>query len=436
MINRIIKNTYHLFGRTVTKLYYRLSDSFCIRMAPKRHRLALSRIKGKVQLKCVFLVLNESGWKYDYVFQKMLKSKRFDPIIVICPRTGWGKEYMMKKMNAAKVFYNNIKGYPTIVSYDEASGNYIDLRKELQPDIVFYCAPYRGTIEKRYFITNFPDILTVYVPYAFNSSSDYKSFQDELLHNLVWRYYAETNEHKQYSVLNARNHGRNVVVSGYPAIEVYLDQSYSPSFNDWKLKDTYLKRIIWAPHHTIERKGSVVYSCFLQYCDFMVEMAKKYSDTVQFVFKPHPLLRPKLERLWGKEKTDVYFEEWVEMPNTSYSEGNYVDLFLTSDAMIHDSGSFLAEYLYLNRPVMRTMNDCPIEGMYNPFAQKCIEVYYKAYSQGDIEAFIQQVIKGMDPMKEKRSAFVDKDLKPQGLPSEVILKDILDSIDNQILYRC
>jgi len=431
-----INNMYQLLRRTLAKLYHSIGDSFCILNAPMRHKLALSRIKGKALIKCVFLVQNASGWKYDYVFQKMLKSQRFDPIIFICPRPDWGKEYMMEKLNAAKVFYSNTKCYPTIVSFDEASGDYIDLKKQLHPDIIFYCVPYRNAIDKRYYITNFPDTLTVYVPYAFNSSSDYKSFQDELLHNLVWRYYAETNEHRQYSVDNARNKGRNVVVTGYPGIDSYLDQSYVPSFHDWKVADVSLKRIIWAPHHTIADTGTVIYSCFLQYCNFMVEMAQKYSDKVQFVFKPHPLLRPKLNGLWGKEKTEAYFEKWVEMSNTSYSEGNYVDLFLTSNAMIHDSGSFIAEYLYLNKPVMRTMNDCPIEVMYNPFAQKCIDNYYKAYSQEDIEAFIQQVINGDDPMKEKRWAFVKKDLLSQGSPSENILNDILDSIDNQILYRC
>lgn len=435
MTNRIINNTYHGFRNVFSKLYYSISDSLCIMNAPMYHKLALSRIKEKTQLKCVFLVLNESGWKYDYVFLKMLKNERFDPTIVICPGAGWGKEFMIEKMNAAKMFFSNIKGYPTIVSYDEVSGNFVDIRKELKPDIVFYCAPYRSTIDKRYFITNFLDTLTIYVPYAFNSSSDYKSFQDELLHNLVWRYYAETNEHKKYSVLNARNHGRNVVVSGYPAIEVYLDKNYIPSLCSWKLKDNYLKRIIWAPHHTIANTGTVIYSCFLRYCHFMVEMAEKYSDKVQIVFKPHPLLRPKLERLWGKEKTDVYFEKWIEMPNTSYCEGDYVDLFLTSDAMIHDSGSFIAEYLYVNKPVMRTMNECPIDVMYNPFAQKCLDNYYKAYSQEDIEAFIQQIINGEDSMKEKRWSFVKKYLLPQGLPSDNIISDILDSVDNQILYR-
>ena len=103
--------------------------------------------------------------------------------------------------------------------------------------------------------------------------------------------------------------------------------------------------------------------------------------------------------------------------------------------MIHDSGSFIAEYLYTNKPVMRTLNNVPLEKMYNPFAIKCLDQYYKAYNEQDIEQFIQNVINGVDPLKEQRTKFVNEVLMPNGSPSQNIIDDILDSIDNQILYR-
>ena len=116
-------------------------------------------------------------------------------------------------------------------------------------------------------------------------------------------------------------------------------------------------------------------------------------------------------------------------------DGDYIDLFISSDAMIHDSGSFLIEYLYVNKPVMRTLNDIPLENMYNPFAIKCLDQYYKAYNEQDVEQFIQNVIDGVDPLKEQRTKFVNEVLMPKGSPSQNIIDDILDSIDNQILYR-
>jgi CDP-glycerol glycerophosphotransferase (TagB/SpsB family) len=99
----------------------------------------------------------------------------------------------------------------------------------------------------------------------------------------------------------------------------------------------------------------------------MIEMAKKYQDSVQFVFKPHPVLRSKLVVLWGEEKTNAYYNTWDSLPNSTIHEDEYIDLFLTSDAMIHDSGSFTVEYLYVNKPVMRTVSDLPLNEQFNQF---------------------------------------------------------------------
>lgn len=167
----------------------------------------------------------------------------------------------------------------------------------------------------------------------------------------------------------------------------------------------------------------------------MLELAEKYRDEIQIAFKPHPLLRVKLERLWGKTKTDIYFSKWQNMPNTELHEGKYEDLFLSSDAMIHDSGSFVFEYLFVNKPVMRTIYDVPLEAMFNDLALSCLDQYYKGYSEHDIELFIQNVIRGIDPLKEQRTKFVNDVLMPHGNPSQNIIDDILDSIDNQILFR-
>ena len=161
----------------------------------------------------------------------------------------------------------------------------------------------------------------------------------------------------------------------------------------------------------------------------------KYKSEVLFSFKPHPLLKNKLDILWGKEKTKEYYDKWASMENTSVNEGDYIDLFLSSDAMIHDSGSFISEYLYVNKPVMRTLNEVEESEKMNDFAMECIANHYLANNEQQIEQFIQNVINGIDPLKEQRTKFVNEVLMPNGSPSQNIIDDILDSIDNQILYR-
>lgn len=86
----------------------------------------------------------------------------------------------------------------------------------------------------------------------------------------------------------------------------------------------------------------------------MVTFAQKYKDKVQIVFKPHPMLYRTLceHSEWGKERTDAYYSMWNNMSNTQLEEGDYTELFMQSDAMIHDCGSFILEYLAVDKPCM------------------------------------------------------------------------------------
>ena len=427
-LRRIIKKIVGIFID-----YWRYVKEFLfICHVASNQKTALRKLKGKHTIRCIFIALFEEVWKCDYIYRLMVENPRFEPIILVCPIVNYGRENMVKRMDSCYEFFKQ-KGYNVMKAYD--GEHYVDVVNELFPDILFYTNPYYGLIDDRYYITNFTNFLTLYVPYYFGEWNNYKVMCDLFFHNLLWRFYLETPTHKDYSRMYSRNNARNVVITGYPGIERLIRQDKTASLNVWKENTSKKKRIIWAPHHTIEKSDFCNYSCFLLYSIFMIEMAKKYSKEVQFVFKPHPLLRNKLEELWGKKETEEYYLCWEEMPNTSIKDGDYMDLFLSSDAMIHDSGSFLVEYLYVNKPVMRTLNEVPVEKEFNSFALKCLEHYYLARNEMEIEEFIQNVINNVDPLKEQRTRFVNEILMPKGSPSQNIVNDILESIDNQILYR-
>lgn len=396
-------------------------------IARKQH-LALKQLYKKDKLRCIFMAIDISVWKYDEVVRLMSKNPRFEPIIFVCPMVNHGETIMKEKMKQCISFYKQ-KGYNVISSYDEKNHRYVDLRKELNPDILFYTNPYQGLIDDRYFITNYLDILTVYVSYYISCSIDIDFCTNVLLYNLVWRKYVEYEHNLETCIKHAKNKGRNVVVSGYPGIE--------PLINGHLVKDPFKgdhrKRIIWAPHHTLN--ASIYgHSCFLMYADFMLKIAEKYKDSIILIFKPHPLLKAKLYNLWGTNRTNEYYKQWETHSNTFINEGEYIDLFLSSDAMIHDSGSFVVEYLYVNKPVMRTVNDVPLKEQFDDFALSCLEQYYMGNNEQDIEVFIQNVINNIDPLKDQRTNFISEVLMPKGSPSQNIINDILYSIDNQTLY--
>lgn len=418
----------------IRQLFVASQERVLINRVKGKQKYSLSKLRDKQKIRCVFFALFEEIWKVDNVYRLMTKNPRFEPIILVCPIVNYGHDNMVKRMNDC---YNHFKskGYNVVKAYDELNNMYVDVRESLNPDIIVYTNPYEGLIDDRYYIKNYMDILTIYTPYYFCEWNKYGYTYDLLFHNLLWRYYLEVPVMGKLSKKYSRSKGRNTVVVGYPGIEKLIAKDYIPSSKVWKEDNNQKKRIIWAPHHTIEETEVCNYSCFLKYSEFMIDLAKKYQEEVQFAFKPHPLLKNKLEKLWGKDKTDAYYSCWDKMPNTCLSEGEYIDLFRTSDAMIHDSGSFIAEYLYVNKPVMRTLNGTPLTDEFNPFALKCLDNYYLAETAADIETFVRNVISSIDTMKEQRTKFIEEEMMPKGTPSENIVNDILDSIDNQILYR-
>ena len=205
----------------------------------------------------------------------------------------------------------------------------------------------------------------------------------------------------------------NCLVTGYPTSDLFV--STKETGKDWKLKDNNLKRVIWAPHHTIEGNTSLIqYSTFLSYYDTMLQIADEYKGTAQFVFKPHPFLKPALYKHpdWGKERTDFYYERWANGDNTSYVNGEYVDLFKSSDAMIHDCGSFIIEYLYVNKPVM-ILDSYDRLSQSNQVAKSAYDCHYIGKKESDIREFVEKVvIGGEDIFKEKRNSFYDEFLLP------------------------
>ena len=101
-------------------------------------------------------------------------------------------------------------------------------------------------------------------------------------------------------------------------------------------------------------------------------------------------------------------------PNVLYSRGGeYFDMFVNSDGIIHDCGSFLAEYLFTEKPACYMLeNKKSIKKWFLPIGQKCLDFCYKTYSEKDIINFIENVIlKNKDVLREKRISFVNSNLK-------------------------
>lgn len=376
-----------------------------------RYYWTKKKIRNKECINIVFFIIHASVWKLDGLYKRMCKNKRLNPILVICPYISQGEANMLDEMRQVENMLKH-KGYDFINTYDQENNVWLDVKKELRPDIVFFTNPYLGITKKEYYITNYTNSLNCYVPYSYTCDWLYEFQYNQLLQNFAWRFFLESSISQKIAKKHSYVRAKNTIVSGYPGLDVFFDKDYCP-VNVWK--HTQPIKLIWAPHHTIGNlsEEAITFSTFLQYSDYMLEIAKKYKDQLQIAFKPHPILKPKLYKhsLWGKERTDTYYHYWETMENTQLEMSDYIDLFMTSDAMVFDSVSFITEYLYTKKPALFLCRE-GIERQLNEMGRISWNVHYKAKSKEDIESFINLLLGGSDPLQEYRKNFYEKYLMP------------------------
>ena len=400
-----------------------------LRYLPLYQWYYVKRLRFKKEINVVFFAASLPMWRYQHVYEELCRHPRFKTWIVIAPASAFSNTQKAKDIEVLEDFFTK-KNIPFLIGWD-GHNKYLDVKKELNPDILFYPQPYRDFYPENdscerinYF--HFYDRLLCYCPYAFWSTKGDWAY-DLPLHRYAWKLFYSTELHKQEAKRYGRSGNRNVEVVGYPNADDFLSGNYK---DIWKPQDVKRKRIIYAPHFTIFKGGLLEQSNFLWLGEFMQEVAKLYADRIQFVFKPHPRLYTELceHEEWGEEKTNAYYEAWKTMDNTQLQTGEFVDLFMTSDAMIHDSGSFSVEYHYSGKPVMYVADNIEEQILNkNELGEKAMRLHYIAKTKQDIIDFIENVVlNGEDPMKQGREQFKqDYLLPPNGKTVAQNMADVL-----------
>ena len=430
-------NHLHLAAFTQTIENFRKLFKFLKRKTNKKKSSCYSILRKKIKkgekIKICLFVSRITCWIYTNLYKCLEESSFFEPIVVVKPFMFNGHDAMVDYMNTTYKILKE-RGYNVVKGYDESIGEFLDVRKVINPDIVFYTKYWKPQFQENFYIDKFEDKLTFYTSYCFDIAYHPEVMNFEL-NNKVDRYFMPTPIHKKMAQVTMDNHAENVYVVGAPKLDVFFDQSYVPQ-DVWKQQRKKKKRIIWAPHHSDNFPGNLYqFNAFYELTDFMFKMAEKYKDDIQIAFKPHPMLKPYLEnKKWGKKSADAYYDKWANLDNGQLETGEFVDLFLTSDAMILDSISFIAEYTATNKPSLFTIGS-KSRVQLNDFGSINFEVLYHTDNdlKADIEKFIVDVvINGNDTKKEERTEFINKYLLPPNGKSsaENIYDNIIDEIQN------
>lgn len=382
------------------------------------------KIKNHQKIRVCFFVIFDCTFSCRPLFDEMLKNKNFKPYIVVVPDLSRSREHMVSSFN--QTYKSMSKKYKDVYKgYDINSKKFTDFSKIF--DIVCFPLPYENMTHKYFEIEHFlnKDILTFYVGYTFTITKFSNEIFKTNFYEYLWRIFVPTvshlDEYKKYQYLK----GNNVIVTGYCKMDDLAKQ---------QITCRKRKVIIIAPHHTVTNWELLSISNFIKYSNFILKLPKIYPN-VDFIFRPHPLLITQLKKneIWGSVKTEKYIKELKSNSNLTYSDGGeYFNIFANSDGIIHDCGSFLAEYLFTEKPACYLLKDRQsINKWFLPFSKKCLEQCYQAFSKKDILNFIDNVIiNNNDPMKDKRVKFVNSELKINYPNSSIF---VLNEIKNELL---
>jgi len=380
------------------------------------------KISRNKKINVLFLVRENSKWSYESVYQEMIKSDLFNPVVAVSLLTQVvdRTDTTRNDLNKSYDFFKK-QGYEVVKAFNEDSQNFIDL-KIFKPDLVFYDQCWDlPELHKPAHVSSFA--LTFYVPYAYPFGNGAEVYKDDF-HKLLFTYFVWNNDGIKLLKKINKYSKKNCINAGYPKFDEYLDNQYIDESIYWKNPEKI--KIIYAPHHSFEENG-LRCATFKENGKFILELAQKHPETT-WIFKPHPRFKFALlkNNIMTEKEIEEYYAEWGKVGNI-YDKGNYINIFKTSDLLITDCISFRVEYFPTKKPIICPVNPKCME--FNETGKKIMSVLYKTYNNADIERYFYEIVKNnVDNLKKYRLELLPQIFDLQQKSAVKIIKNIEETV--------
>ncbi len=364
---------------------------------------SVKKISRKNKIKIGFSLWDPSMWCGDKLYKLFADNPRFEPTIFLYMQAANKNE--IKQRDFAK----GIKKFQTagLNVVPVVDGETVIPKQ----DVLIFLIPYPDWYPLDFQTTVLTaETLITYIPYTFEISDI--DLYGNFVYEMGWKVFFEAELNAKFAARFCRTGGANFYYSGYPKLDIF-DDTEKFSF-PWKMTRPDAKKIIWAPHWSMSgslKSCDMAYGTFHHNFRFMYEFAKAHPET-SWVVKPHPrLLTSAVESgvFPSVEAFEDYIQAWNDLPNAQFFTGGYYqEIFATSDGMIQDSCSFIAEYQYTHKPMIYLTR----HGQYlNELGKKIMNVSYRVDGRDldGIAALLQKVfIDGDDPLKDARQKVFDE----------------------------
>ncbi len=385
---------------------------------------------GKAQpLHIVFVCHLPAAWgKLSPLYEVLLKNPAFKTTLVCVPyrHSSFGdREFHDGGMETRLIE----QGFEYISGYNREKKEWLDLQ-DLAPDYVFFQTPYDHQFPYEYTSECVSAYARVcYVPYL--GILIFKGEVEEITHplsffkNLSLVLVGNSDERND---LLKRFHGvlktNQVVVTGSPMLDAILHTD-SPNSCAWnKERSECTKRILWTPRWRTEEGNCH----FFDYKDYFFNLAGG-NENVDYLFRPHPLCLQNFASTGELPQADQdkMLEEFDRLPNAKIdSSGDYRDTFLTSDILVSDMSSMMAEYFITGKPIIYSHR----VDHFNEFGTKLAQGYYWVRNQTELDETLKMLLRGEDPLRETRIKIIEKMFF---LPEEGASAQISKELEKQFL---
>lgn len=393
--------------KVVRNFIAKYQEKFCL----NNYKKILTRVQNKKgKIRVLFLVRENQKWSYQSLYELLEKDEKFEPLVVvsILEIARKGKDKTRQNIDETYRFFRS-RGMETEFAYKK--GKYVDLR-EFNPDIIFYDQPWDlPKIHQPQEVSKFA--LTCYASYSYellNNRDDYTPSFHRLLNTFFVEDKINLERYESYKSGNKRN----CIIVGYPKLDNYFQLNNKISQKNDEFK------IIYAPHHSLEKNGLQL-ATIRENGKFILELAKNNPQTT-WIFKPHPRLKYAMLKngYMTEDKINAYYKEWEKIGYIC-NEGNYLEIFQSTDLMITDCCSFLAEYLPTGKPLIRLINHHAAS--LNKLGEKICSGYYYSDNNKELESLFKQlVIEKNDCKKTLRENLITEILDKNKTSSEKIIE--------------
>lgn len=377
------------------------------------HEETLSRVREKVakgnRIDLAFLVTQRAKWNVA-LWRALASHGAFRArIFLLRGIRGVADEELVEGLRFFRGFDSNAE-IVSLEGLDEA------IRLE-GLDVVFVQEPFLG-MARTLGLSRFA--LPCYVHYTVSLRETAAYYYTGEFVGMLWRFFCESEESRREILRYSPLSGRAVVPVGWPKLDVYREK---PATMDayWK---PGVYRAIYAPSFSFFGFGA--HSRFDVMWRDMIELAES-AEGIEWVFMPHPALASQVVRtgLMSENGWRAYLERWRRI-GTVWTDGDYFDLFRSSNCLVTDGESFLAEYLPSGAPVIDLNRESEVP--YSAFGQRLRATYYAAASVEDVRARLASLMRGEDPKRGERLALREWFVPAGRSACEAVVEGLLKAV--------